>query len=76
MVTCWPCKKEDPSLIPGTHMKKLRVTVHAYNPSAEEAETGGCWGLLASLAYLASSRSERPPPPSLKHRVDRIMPEA
>lgn len=61
-VMCLAGNQGDPSSLPGTHVEKLCVTVHTYNPSAGEAEQrqagpGACWSarLLDKLKV-----SERP----------------
>ena len=40
-VKCLPCRHEDLSSIPRTQNTKVYVPLHACNPSAVEAETGG-----------------------------------
>lgn len=50
---CLLYKHEDLPSIPGRHMKKPGTVAHTYNPSTEEAETGG--SCLDS--YLASQSS-------------------
>lgn len=59
LVKCLLWKHEAVSVQPPQNPPhpRLDVQVHTYNTNTGEAETGGQWGSLASLAELSSPRS-------------------